>query len=226
MAGTAPLVTVRGEAAVPADPELARFSASLHVPDADRRAALARMAALHEQARAALAGTGGGARVESGPVSVYLEHHDPASPVPTRYVATAELTVEVVDLTLLPAVVDALSGVEVGFSGPSWELRPGSPAHARARAAALRDALRRAAECAAVLGCELVELVEVDDEERGGGFGARGARMSARGEADVALSLDLTPVGLTVRAGVRARFRTTAPDLPALLAALPPTPEG
>jgi uncharacterized protein YggE len=110
---------------------------------------------------------------------------------------------------------------EVG--GPWWELRPGSPVYRDARAAAARDAVRRARDYAGALGSKLVGMVDMVDtrlmaETRGQGEQGAGfpARLPQRTRAAPPKEFDLAPVKQAVRAAVEARFTISQPDLAAV----------
>ena len=225
--GDPPVVSVQGEAVLEVEPELAVFAATLSTTGRDRHQVLAGIGDLHKRTWSALVSVGDPVTVETGFVGVHPRYDDgPPGRRPPFFEATAHLSVEVSDFALLPDVLAVLSSVrDLGFTGPSWQLRPTSPVQRRARTAAIRDALRRAEEYAGALGCTLTDLVDVTDAADG-----RGGRVLVAAEASTSaaprtgegqgLSLDLRPVRQRVTGVVRARFRTTVPDLDALLAGL------
>ncbi|PPK92342.1 hypothetical protein CLV92_11588 [Kineococcus xinjiangensis] len=229
MPGHGPTVTVQGEATVEAEPELAVFAVTLTATGRDRADVLRDVADLHKRTWSALVGLGDGVDVETGGVGVHPRYEDRPGRRPPWFDATAQLSVEVGEFALLPDVLTVLGDVrELSFSGPSWRLRPAGPVQRRARAAAVHDALRRAEEYAAALGCTLTELVDLSDATDGRTWAAEEsfpAALSAQAAAHGPLAeLDLRPIRQRVSGSVRARFRMTVPDLDALLLELTEAP--
>jgi uncharacterized protein YggE len=99
--------------------------------------------------------------------------------------------------------------------GPSWSLRPDSPAYGEARRAAIDDALRRAREYADALGARLVRLVELTDSGLSGDGGpqpmAFAMRAAVGGQEQPQLELD--PQRQTVHAAIEARFAISEPTV-------------
>ena len=227
-----PLVSVRGEAVLEVEPEVARIDVSVAATGADRpgtvqllrerAAAVDKILASFPDAIDKSETTGMrvgpqlGGRAPREQESGYhgAVHHVIAV---TSFDQLGELMAQLADQDL----------TEVG--GPWWELRSDSPVYRDARMAAVRDAVRRARDYACALGSELAGLVELADarlasEARGqaeprGGIAAAG-RLPQRSPAATMPepSFGLTPARQTVRAAVEARFTISQPDLAAVLA--------
>jgi uncharacterized protein len=207
-----PQVVVRGEAVVTVDPEVADVVVTVRATGRDRQAALERCRSRQEQVAAVI----GAARdavenEETTGVSVAERSRRGERPEP---VATITTRVTVARLDAVGDLVGALGRLDdVELWGPTWRLRPGSPAEERARLAAIEDALRRARQYAAAFGVQLTDLLEVRDSGIADG-GLRVAAMSSavgRFEAGEP-SLDLTPARQEVHGTVEVRFAMTAPD--------------
>lgn len=224
-----PSITVRGEATLEVDPEIAVVSVTVMARDADRHRALESLAKRSDQVLALVRGQGEAVeKLESGAASVYPEfkRSKVREPVVNEriagYVASGSLTVTVRDFTVLGDLVTALAGAEmVAVAGPWWNLRPDSPVRREARVTAARDALRRAREYAEAFGGRVTGLTEVADAGMLGErdqpvvMRAMAASAGALGAAAEPARLDFEPAKQTVRAQVEARFTMTAPDLDA-----------
>jgi hypothetical protein len=208
----APQVTVRGEALLVVDPELADVDVTVRVRARDRETALERCSARHEEVLAVVSAAGEAVEVtETTGVSVYLEVRDrraPGEPVASLH---TRLTLGRLDAVgELVVALGRLDDVEV--SGPVWRLRPDSGAFEQARLAAVRDAVRRAGQYAAAFGSTLTALVEVSDTGVGGGMprvaGAAAAMARFEGEPH----LDLVPARQEVHGAVEVRFTMSEPE--------------
>jgi uncharacterized protein YggE len=208
----APQVTVRGEALLVVDPELADVDVMVRVRARDRETALERCSARQEEVLAVVAAAGEAVEVtETTGVAVYLEVRDrraPGEPVASLH---TRLTLGRLDVVgELVVALGRLDDVEV--SGPFWRLRPDSPAAERARLAAVQDAVRRARQYAAAFGSTLSALVEVNDTGVGGAglrvAGAMGSMARFEGEPH----LDLLPARQEVHGAVEVRFTMSEPD--------------
>ena len=224
-----PVISVRGEAWLEADPEIAVVNVMVQARDRDRRAVLDRLVGRNRQVLD-LVGEYGDAveKVESGPATAHPE----LKPKGDRervagYAGQASARVTVRDLTVLGELVARLAELElVSVSGPWWSLRPDSPVYREARVAAARDATRRAQEYAAAFGGRLGELIEAADAGLLTSQGLHRApvpgptRMFAAaqmrgGPVDETPSLDLEPARQSVTAQVDARFAMVLPGPPA-----------
>ena len=208
----APQVVVRGEALLVVDPEIADVDVTVRVRARDRQTALERCSARQDEVAAVVAAAGDAVEVaETTAVSVHLEVRDrraPGEPVASLH---TRLTLGRLDAVgELVVALGRLDDVEV--SGPSWRLRPDSPAAERARLAAVTDAVTRARQYAAAFGAHLTALLEVSDTGVGaGGLRVAGAMASmARFEGEP--HLDLVPARQEVHGSVELRFTMSEPD--------------
>jgi len=208
----APQVTVRGEALLVVEPELADVDITVRVRARDRETALERCSARQDEVVATVSAAGDAVEVsETTGVSVYLEVRDRRAP--GEPVASLHTRVTLGRLDAVGELVVALGRLDdVEVSGPSWRLRPDSAAAEQARLAAVQDAVRRARQYAAAFGAQLTALVEVSDTGvGGGGFRVAGAMASmARFEGEP--QLDLVPARQEVHGAVEVRFTMSEPD--------------
>jgi uncharacterized protein YggE len=211
----APQVVVRGEAMLLVDPEIAELWVAATGRARDRQSALERCRARQDDVTAVVTAAGGAVEVvETSGVSVYRELRDRRGD--GDQVASVHTRLIVGRLDEVGDLVVALGRLDdVSVSGPSWRLRPDSPAVERARLAAVRDAMRRARQYAAAFGAELTALLEVGDTGLSGDGVIRVAA-AVGGVApfgDSELRLDLTPARQEVHGAVEVRFAMSAPDL-------------
>ncbi|WP_018655833.1 SIMPL domain-containing protein [Actinomadura flavalba] len=217
----APVITVRGEAVVEAQPEVAHVTVHVQAQEKDRRLALDR---LTERNRACLdlVRSYGEAveRVESGglaisPVIRYGKHDDGEI---RGYRGTAQIKLAVVDFSLLGELLTRLGDGERSYvHGPYWALRPDSPVFDDAARQAVHEAVARARGYAGALGARLTALLELRDENTGGvperpmALMAAPAPGGAAGGAPAPITVE--PETQTVRASVIARFAASSPEL-------------
>jgi uncharacterized protein YggE len=212
MSSPVPQVVVRGEAYLLVEPELAEVGVLVRVRARDRDSALGRCAARQEEVMTVVAAAGDAVETaETAAVSVHLEVSDrraPGEPVATVHTRVVLRRTEAVgDLVV---TLGRLDDVEV--TGPDWRLRRDSPALARARLEAVRDAVERARQYAAAFGAELTAVVEISDAGlSGGGFRVAGA-MASMARFEGAPQLDLTPARQEVHGVVEVRFTMSEPD--------------
>jgi hypothetical protein len=227
-----PVISVRGEAWLEAEPEIAVVTVTVQARDRDRRAVLDRLAGRNSEVLDLVRGYGDAVeKLESGPVTAYPEiKHKGQAERGTRYAGQARVEVTVRDFTVLGDLVARLAELElVSVSGPWWSLRPDSPVRRQARIAAARDATRRAGEYAEAFGGRLGELIEAADSgllshDPAPAPRSIGMSRSARGMAAAEEpQFDLEPVRQPVTATVDARF-TMVRAVPA--AAAPPAADG
>ena len=218
---TEPVISVRGEAVLEVDPEIAVVWVSVMARDKDRRRAVEALADRTNRVTAQIKGFGGAIeKLDSGRVSVRPEF---ASGKPreriTGYVAEASVTATVTDFDILGNLVSGLAGQEmVSVNGPAWGLRPGSPVHREARLAAAKDATRRAREYAEAFGGSVTGLVEVADtglleapQPQPQRMVYAAARAPGQAVPDDQPGFDFEPAKQTVSAQIEARFTMTAP---------------
>lgn len=205
-----PSVAVRGEAFLVVEPEIADLDVTVGIRARDRQTALERCRAVQEQVVAVLRGASTAVEsAETAAVTVHLEY-SPSGP--RDPVASQHTRVRIGHLDAVGEIVVALGRLDdVEVHGPSWALRPDSPAYDEARSAAVSDAVRRARSYAAAFGAELTALLEVSDA----GVAGSGLRVAA-GAAALSfeagdLALDLTPMRSEVRGAVEVRFAMSEP---------------
>jgi uncharacterized protein len=220
-----PSISVRGEAVIEVDPEIAVVAVTCTARDTDRHRALDLLTKRHSQVMALLKGHGDAVeKIESGAVSVHPEFRPSkmGGKIKERiagYVAQGSIDVTVREFTILGDLVAGLASEDmVAVSGPWWHLRPDSPVHRQARLAAAQDALLRAREYAEAFGGRVAGLSSVADAGlltdasqpvQMRAMAARGAPYhAAEGQDD----LNFEPAKQTVRAQVEARFTMTPPE--------------
>lgn len=220
-----PVISVRGEAYLEVDPEIAVVSITVQARDRDRRAVLDRLVSRNRQVLDLVREYGDAVeKVESGPASAHPEFKQKGDRERVAgYAGQASARVTVRDLSVLGELVARLAELElVTVAGPWWSLRPDSPVYREARVAAATDATRRAGEYAAAFGGRLGELIEAADTgllasqwSPQASAPAPGAMMAAArmggGYVDEAPSLDLEPARQSVTAQVEARFAMVPP---------------
>ncbi len=208
------MIVVRGEATREVPPELAVFSVTASARDKDRQTALTRLSERAAELRTHLDDFPDAIeRRETSAVQVHPELKRGGGERIAAYAGSVTTTVTVTDFAVLGELLLRLADRDqTSVAGPWWQLRPGSRASADVRRAAITDALGRAREYAEAVGAEVDRLVEIADENAGGGGGQPMMRMAAYGgapEADLALEVDPQPQ--TVHASVLVRVTITEP---------------
>ena len=214
-----PVISVRGEASLEVEPEIAVVWVAVEARDADRHRAVERLARRTGQVGDTIKGFGEAVeKLESQPVIVQPVFKDgKAREKVSGYTARAGFAVTVRDFAVLGEFVTGLSGADlVTVTGPDWRLRPDSPVYRAARIAAAKDATRRAGEYAEAFGGRITGLVEAADtgllaqQHRPAGMVARAGSMTGGGYEGP--SFDFEPAKQTVTAQVEARYTMTAPQ--------------
>ncbi|MFF3206037.1 SIMPL domain-containing protein [Streptomyces sp. NPDC002962] len=219
-----PLLTVRGEAELEVDPEIARIGITLTARGRDRRTTLDDLTRRNTTALELLKSYGDAVEnLSTGTVSLTPELAPRGRGERVRtYHGTIHLTAELTDFTALGELTTRLADLDLTrIDGPTWELRPTSPVHRQARQQAVREAVQRADEYAEALGTTVAALLELADTGTGGGrpraaFDRRAVRFSmAATDADTSAPepLDLEPQRIQVHAEVRAQFTMNPPSL-------------
>jgi uncharacterized protein len=221
--GTAPLISVRGTVTLEVDPEIAELSVQVAARDKDRERTLRRLSDRQRAVRAVLESFGDAVdKLETAGLRVRPELHGKrAGEKVTGYVGTVRTTVTVSDFTVLGDLVMRVGDEDMtSVDGPWWSLRQDSPVYTRARQEAVRDALTRAREYAAAVGCRLTGLRELADTGLSAGQGRGDAAYGAMALAAGSVApgggpppLDLDPATQHVSAQVEARFTATPPAL-------------
>jgi uncharacterized protein YggE len=219
----APLISVRGEAVLEVEPEIARLSVHVQSHERDRRTALDRLVERNQAALDVIKSYGDAVeKLETGGLSITPRLKQGRREGDVRaYQGTVWIRLVVGDFAVLGEMVTRLGDMERAYvHGPDWGLRRDSEVYKRAARQAAGEAVERARSYAEALGAHLTGLVELADE--GLSSGPRGRReavehmvaMSA-GSADAGgpPPIDLEPATQIVRAAVEARFTATAPDL-------------
>jgi len=218
-----PVISVRGEAHLEADPEIATLSVTVQARDPDRRTVLDRLATRNAQLLDLIKGYGEAVeKLESGAASVYpdIKYKDRTERV-RGYLGQASAQVVIREFTVVGELMARLADAElVTVAGPWWSLRPDSPLYRQARMAAARDATRRAGEYAEAFGGRLGGLIEAADIGLLGGHSDQGVvfrAQAAAGSRAAAFagespSLDFEPAKQTVTAHLDARFAVVLPE--------------
>ncbi|MGW8886119.1 SIMPL domain-containing protein [Streptomyces sp. NPDC055749] len=220
-----PRVTVRGEARIETDPEIARIFVTVTARGTDRRAALDDLTRRNTQAIALIKSYGEAIdTLETGTLSISpeLTRHGRGERV-RAYHGSVQLNVTLTDFTALGELTSRLADQELTrVEGPWWALRPDSPVHGVARRQAVREAVQRAREYADALDTELGALLELADTGTGigrparAGFAGQRVAYSAAATTELAADaepIDLEPVRQTVHAQVEAAFTIEPPAL-------------
>ncbi|MGW3766860.1 SIMPL domain-containing protein [Actinomadura verrucosospora] len=219
----APMISVRGEAVLEAEPEIARLSVHVESQESDRRAALDRLTERNQQCLDLVKSYGEAVeKLETGGLSItpLLKYRRREGDI-RAYRGTVWIKITVSDFAVLGELVARLGDLERTYvTGPQWELRQDSEVYRRAARQAANEAVERARGYAEALGARLTGLVELSDEGLGrdGGSGGPVALAAAYGRAPGGAAeepepIDLEPETQIVRATVEARFTATAPDL-------------
>ena len=205
--GSAPLVTVRGEAQLEGPPDLATVGLTLHAsgdsPEATRSQLAegsAKVAGLLAEFETAVE------RSSTSGVHVYPVFNRRTPPKITGYQGTFSTQIVVADLESLSALVLALTALPNSqLDGPWWSLRHDNAMYRQARLAAIADARQRADDYAAAFGTAVADLVEVSDLNTGFG-GVREMRAFAVGKGAEDAAFEFEPATQTVSGQVTVRF--------------------
>jgi uncharacterized protein YggE len=210
-----PSVAVRGEAVREVEPELATLTVTVAARGKDRQQTLSRLAERADALRQLLERYADAIeKRETSRVYVHPEVKGSRERV-SAYAGTVSTTITFTDFSQLGDIVLSLADQDqTSVYGPSWSLRPDSPAYREARRDAIADALRRAREYADALGARLVRLVELTDSGLGGDRSPRPMAFAMRGNAmSQPPQLELDPERQTVQAAIEARFVISEPTL-------------
>jgi uncharacterized protein len=213
-----PVISVRGEASLEVEPEIAVVWVAVQARDASRQRAVELLARRTGALSSTIKGFGDAVeKLESQPVNVQpVFSGGKARERISGYYARGGFIVTVSDFAILGELVTGLTDADlVTVNGPDWRLRPDSPVYRAARIAAAKDATTRAGEYAEAFGGRVTGLVEAADTgllgpQRGPVTFAAHA-MSRAGAADEGPAFDFEPAKQTVTAQVEARYTMSAP---------------
>ena len=228
--GSPALISVRGEASLTVEPELAGLTVVVAAQAKDRREAFERLVKRNDEVLELLRSYGDSVeKVESSGVAVHPEVRRGGRDERIRaYRGTVRIEVAIADFAVLGEIVARVADLEAAhLEGPSWRLRRDSPVYRKARTRAVREALNRAQDYAEALGSRITGLIELADTglmqsqvqrpmhaatlaAARGGAGGPGAAFGGAAP-DAPPTLDLEPVSQEVRASVEARFAATQP---------------
>ncbi|MFB8123485.1 SIMPL domain-containing protein [Streptomyces bacillaris] len=218
-----PHVTVRGEAHLEVDPEIAHITITLTARGTDRRTTLDDLTHRNTTTLDLIKSYGDTIeKLETGTLTINpeLTRHGRAERI-RAYHGRIQLTATINDFTTLGEIVTRLADHDLTrVDGPWWTLRPTSPHHAAARRQAVREALQRAREYAEALDTRLGALLELSDtctHHSPLGHAAFAESMHYGAPAGAAAAdaapIDLEPVRQTVDAQVEASFTLIPPAL-------------
>ncbi|MEJ7630133.1 MAG: SIMPL domain-containing protein [Nocardioidaceae bacterium] len=228
---TPPTVSVRGEATIVVEPELATLTITVQAQAGDRRAAMD-VLSRRSQAVADLVTqfAAGIEQSETSRLHVYPDLDHKKTEKVRRYIGRTSTSLVVHDFAVLSDLIVGAGSIDlVSIDGPWWRLRRDSDVYRQARLAAAADALTRARDYAAAFGAELVGLVEIADEgmshqhEPPRPMGEFMAQAGSRMHDPESVSFDLQPGRQQVTGQVEARFLLTQPDLTSVVPAAGPS---
>jgi uncharacterized protein len=219
--GVDPYVSVRGEAALDVEAEVAHLTITVNARDRKRETAVDQLTRRNATVLARVAEFGEAIEtVETTGLRVHPWYREgrPTDRV-DGYVAQTTHTLAIVDFTLLGDVAIAVADEDdVTLFGPMWGLRRDSDAYRQARLQAVQDAVGRARDYAAALGSTVTGLVHLADVGLLGdgatpypGGAVSVARMA--GTAEPSPPLTLEPQRQVAAARIEARFTIAPPDL-------------
>lgn len=213
-----PHITVRGEAHIETDPDLARIGITLTARGTDRRTTLHDLTRRNTTTLDLIHSYGPALdTLETTALTLTpeLTRRGRGEHIHTHH-ATTHLTATLNDFTALNELVTRLADLDLTrIDGPWWILRPTSPTHTEARHQAVKDAVRRARDYAHALGTDIHTLLALDDTTPDPiPFGATTHRMALTTESTATPPpLDLQPQRQTATAHITARFTLHPPTL-------------
>ncbi|MFL4903502.1 SIMPL domain-containing protein [Streptomyces sp. MMS24-I2-30] len=218
-----PHLTVRGEAHLEADPEIARISITVTSRGRDRRSTLDDLTHRNTTTLDLIKSYGDTVEhLETGHLTLTpeLSPHSRGERVRT-YHGTVHITAELSDFPALGELTTRLADLELTHvDGPWWSLRPNSPVHRQARQQAVHEAVQRAREYAEALGTTLTALIDLADTGTGNtephprtGLRTRTIAFAAAAQDTPPPPLDLEPQRQHVYAQIDARFTMAPPQL-------------
>jgi uncharacterized protein len=209
----APIITVRGEAQLEVDPDLASFSLTVHATG--ESAAAVRSELADASGRVASLVREFGMAIERSSTSGLQ-----VTPVFNRRTATKisgyrgsfDTSVTLHDFDALSPLVVAFSALaNCQISGPWWSLSPDNTAYRKVRLDAIAEARRRADDYAAAFGGAVADLLEVSDLEAAFG-GGREMRAFAMAKGADESGFEFEPAAQSVSGQVTVRFTMAFPN--------------
>lgn len=225
---SAAVISVRGEASLLVDPEVADLTIVIIAQARDRREAFERLVKRNDEVLALLRSYGDSIdQVASTGVSVAPELRKGKDEKIRSYAGAVRVRVTVADLAIIGELLARIAEFEAAtIEGPHWRLRTSSPVYREARGRAVAEAVTRARDYAEAIGSRIIGLIELADTglttsvvprmaRAAGGvaFSTRGLSAPVPGPAEPP-TLDLEPQQQTVYATVEARFQAAQPDFP------------
>jgi uncharacterized protein YggE len=219
------VISVRGEATLVVDPEVADLTVVVTAQARDRREAFEKLVKRNDEVLELVRSYGDSVdRVESTGVSVAPELRKGKDERIRSYSGAVRVRVTVADLSVLGELVARVADLDTAvIQGPLWRLRRSSPVYREARNRAVAEAVARARDYAEAVGSRVTGLLELADTGLtstsiapqpmavgGVSFGARAMAASAYEPP----TLDLEPQQQTVYASVEARFQALQPEFP------------
>jgi uncharacterized protein YggE len=209
-----PFISVRGEAVLEVEAEIAAVSVTVMAQDKEARRATRLLSERTAQIAGVIRGYGDSVEdLRSHPVhlSVELKEGKPRERI-AGYTATGGFSVKISDFSAVGELVARLGSDEmVSVAGPEWLLRPASPVYRQARVAAAQDALQRARDYAGALGGEVAGLVQIADTGMLTDEGDKRPHLMGVRVAAAPAAFDFEPAKQVVRAQIEARFTMTPP---------------
>jgi uncharacterized protein YggE len=221
------VISVRGEATLLVDPEVADLTVVVTAHARDRREAWERLVKRNDEVLDLVRSYGDSVdRVESTGVSVAPELRRGKDEKIRSYSGAVRVRVTVADIAIIGELVARIADLETAvIEGPSWRLRRSSPIYREARNRAVAEAVARARDYAEAVGSRVVGLIELADT----GLDVSSAQAHTQPHANVFYaaarslaggvqeppSLDLEPQQQTIHASVEARFQASQPEFPA-----------
>ncbi|RFU86292.1 SIMPL domain-containing protein, partial [Streptomyces triticagri] len=161
----APRLSVRGEARLEVDPEIARLEITVLARGTDRRTTLDDLTTRNTRTTELIKNYGDALhKLETSTLSITPELHRGRGERIRAYHGRVHLTAHLTDFTALGELTTRLADQDLTrITGPYWQLKPDSPAHREARRQAVHEAVQRAREYADALGTRLDNLLELAD---------------------------------------------------------------
>lgn len=228
-----PLISVRGEATIETEPEIAVLTIIVTARDRDRRKTVDHLAERNNDLLTMVKSYEEAVEnLETSRLSVTPEMRDGRGERVKSYRGTVRTQLTINDFAVLGELTTRLSDQElITVEGPSWRMRRNSAVYSQARKEAAKAAVSRARDYAEALGTRLTGVASLSDTgltidrrapspfdaspffpsaaapSPAGAFGSAHAHA-----AEEPPSLDLEPGTQIIKATVEARFTIAQPD--------------